>query len=369
MTPSVRITVIGAGSVGGVLAFRLARAGHDVSVIARGKHLDAIRERGLTLIDGLDSANGLDRSETIAIQASDDPAMLAKAGGTRDLIIIGLKAHSIPEMLPRLRPLLHEQTRVVAAINGVPWWYFSGQSGRYSGHRLQTLDPTGGAALALEPSRLVGCVVHFAAEVPAPGIVRHTAGKRLIFGEVLEPGLGVGTKRRGDSGAALVQEPDRDSNRLVGRLSATDISAICSAAGFTAENAQDIRMEVWTKLIGNLSFNPVSALTGLRMDGLCADPLLCDLLRTLIEEGKAVAGAMGIALTIEADARIAMARSLGAMRTSTLQDFEAGRRPELEALVGAVIELAQCYQVPVPALRQVHALVQAKARALGLYGP
>jgi 2-dehydropantoate 2-reductase len=209
--------------------------------------------------------------------------------------------------------------------------------------------------MAIDPSRLVGCIVHLSAEVPAPGVVRHTAGKRLILGEVLDPET--------DGGKAS----GHDSGRLR-RLDAADIAALCGAAGFTAEHTQDIRREVWTKLIGNLSFNPVSALTGLRMDGLCADPLVCDLLRTLIDEGKAVASAMGVAVAIDADARIAMARSLGPVRTSTLQDFEAGRPPELDALVGAVIELAQWYQVPVPALRQVHALVHAKARALGLYG-
>ena len=356
MSPPIRITVVGAGSVGGVLAFRLARAGHVVSVIARGDHLGAIQARGLTLIEGSDRPNPNDRPDTIAMQASDDPAVLARASGPSDLIIIALKAHSIPQMLPRLSPLLQDQTRVVAAINGVPWWYFNGQSGSHADRTLQTLDPEGRAALAVDPSRLVGCIVHLSAEVPAPGVVRNTAGKRLILGEVLDPE----TDGRKASG--------HDSGRQLRRLGAADIAVLCGAAGFTAEHTQDIRREVWTKLIGNLSFNPVSALTGLRMDGLCADPAICDLLRSLIDEGKAVASAMGVAVTIDADARIAMARSLGPVRTSTLQDFEAGRPPELDALVGAVIELAQWYQVPVPALRQVHALAQAKARALGLYG-
>ena len=356
MNPPIRITVIGAGSVGGVMAFRLARAGHEVSVIARGDHLGAIQARGLTLIEGSDRENPNHRPETIAMQASDDPAVLARASGPSDLIIIALKAHSIPQMLPRLSPLLKDQTRVVAAINGVPWWYFSGHGGRHAGRSLQNLDPEGRAALAIDSSRLVGCIVHLSAEVPAPGVVRHTAGKRLILGEVLDRETG-GGQASGD-----------DSRSRSRRLGAADIAVLCGDAGFTAEHTPDIRREVWTKLIGNLSFNPVSALTGLRMDGLCADPQVCELLRTLIDEGKAVASAMGVAVTIDADARIAMARSLGPVRTSTLQDFESGRPPELDALVGAVIELAQWYQVPVPALRQVYALAQAKARALGLYG-
>jgi 2-dehydropantoate 2-reductase len=226
----------------------------------------------------------------------------------------------------------------VAAINGVPWWYLSDvNDGRY----LKTLDPDGTASHALDSSRLVGCVVHLSAEVAAPGVVRHTAGNRLILGEVRE-------------------------TQPTSLLSAVGLVELFNAAGFAAEHSDDIRTDVWTKLIGNLSFNPVSALTGLRMDRLCADPAICDLLRALIEEGKAVAAAMGIPLTIDADARIAMARALGPVRTSTLQDFDAGRRPELDALVGAVIELAQWHQVPVPALRHVHALAQGRAHALGL---
>jgi len=346
MKSSIRITVVGAGSVGGLMAYRLAKSGHSVSVMARGDHLAAIQNAGLRVIEGPEalvdatpnSTNATDAS--IAMHASDDPALIAQLSGPQDLIIISLKAHSIPAMLPRLQPLLHPQTRVVAAINGVPWWYLSdADDGRY----LKTLDPDGTASQALDSSRLVGCIVHLSAEVAAPGVVRHTAGNRLILGEV-----------RGT-------QPARS-------LAATDIAVLFQSAGFAAEHSGDIRTDVWTKLIGNLSFNPVSALTGLRMDRLCSDPDICDLLRALIEEGKAVAAAMGIPLTIDADARIAMARSLGPVRTSTLQDFDAGRRPELDALVGAVIELAQWHQVPVPALRHVHALAQGRARALGLFG-
>jgi 2-dehydropantoate 2-reductase len=272
------------------------------------------------------------------MHASDDPAVIAQLSGEQDLVIISLKANSIPAMLSRLQPLLHSRTRVVAAINGVPWWYLSDvNDGRY----LKTLDPDGTASHALDSSRLVGCVVHLSAEVAAPGVVRHTAGNRLILGEVRE-------------------------TQPTSLLSAVGLVELFNAAGFAAEHSDDIRTDVWTKLIGNLSFNPVSALTGLRMDRLCADPAICDLLRALIEEGKAVAAAMGIPLTIDADARIAMARALGPVRTSTLQDFDAGRRPELDALVGAVIELAQWHQVPVPALRHVHALAQGRAHALGL---
>jgi len=322
------------------MAYRLAMAGHRVSVIARADHLTAIQNEGLRVIEGPEAVLESNSNPSVAMLASDDPTVVEQLGGAQDLIIISLKAHSIPAMLPRLQPLLHPQTRVVAAINGVPWWYLSGiEDARY----LKTLDPDGTASHALDSSRLVGCVVHLSAEVAAPGVVRHTAGNRLILGEV-----------RGTQPTPL--------------LSAVDIAALFNAAGFAAEHSDNIRADVWTKLIGNLSFNPVSALTGLRMDRLCSDPAICDLLRALIEEGKAVAAKMGISLTIDADARIAMARALGPVRTSTLQDFDAGRRPELDALVGAVIELAQWHQVPVPALRHVHALAQGRARSLGLLG-
>jgi 2-dehydropantoate 2-reductase len=322
------------------MAYRLAMAGHRVSVIARADHLTAIQNEGLRVIEGPEAVLESNSNPSIAMLASDDPTVIEQLGGAQDLIIISLKAHSIPAMLPRLQPLLHPQTRVVAAINGVPWWYLSGmEDARY----LKTLDPDGTASHALDSSRLVGCVVHLSAEVAAPGVVRHTAGNRLILGEA-----------RGTQPTPL--------------LSAVDIAALFNAAGFAAEHSDNIRADVWTKLIGNLSFNPVSALTGLRMDRLCSDPAICDLLRALIEEGKAVAAKMGISLTIDADARIAMARALGPVRTSTLQDFDAGRRPELDALVGAVIELAQWHQVPVPALRHVHALAQGRARSLGLLG-
>lgn len=338
MTIPIRITVVGAGSVGGLMAYRLAKSGHSVSVIARGDHLAAIQNNGLRVIEGPAAVVDANPNDSIVINASDDPISIARLSGAQDLIIIGLKAHSIPAMLPRLQPLLHPQTRVVAAINGVPWWYLSHvDDSRY----LKTLDPDGVAARALDASRLVGCVVHLSAEVAAPGVIRHTAGNRLILGEVL-------------------------AGPPTGSRSAADIAALFNTVGFAAEHSGEIRTDVWTKLIGNLSFNPVSALTGLRMDRLCSDPGICDLLRALIEEGKAVAAAMGISLTIDTDARIAMARSLGPVRTSTLQDFDAGRRPELDALVGAVIELAQWHQVPVPALRHVHSLAQGRARALGL---
>jgi 2-dehydropantoate 2-reductase len=347
MDSPLRITIVGAGAIGGLMAARLAQVGHCVSVIARGAHLEAMQQRGL-LLHSSEPEFGV---QTAPLLGSADPAELARDRGPQDLIVIGLKAHAIPALLPRLQPLLGPHTRVMPAINGVPWWYFS--------EPLAALDPQGQAARALEPSRILGCVVHLAAQLGAPGVVNHTAGRSLIVGEVVGPALRPGSAELlcGEGQSARAGEPT---------LGAAQVVELLQQAGFAATLSSDIRTDVWTKLIGNLSFNPVAALTGMRMDELCADPAICALLRSLIDEGKAVAAALGIKLDIAAEARIEMARALGKARISTLQDFEAGRRPELDALVGAVIELADRHQVAVPNLRQVYALARARAQTLGL---
>jgi len=337
----LKIAVVGAGAVGGLLAWRLAQAGHAVSIIARGEHLRAIQASGLRLIEGADETIG-ERGvpNRIAIAATADPGDSTTTGGVQDLVVTGLKAHALPAVLSALGPMLGPATRVIPALNGVPFWYVDGPA------TLRTVDPAGLAAISLAPGRVIGCVVHLAAEVVAPGVIRHTGGRRLIFGEAL-------------AGADLPTDA---------RWSVHQVGETFRSAGFAAEHSSDIRRDVWTKLIGNLSFNPVAAITGLRMDALCADPEICALLRLLIDEGKAVAAALGVPLQIDADARIEMARGLGGARISTLQDFEAHRQPELGALVGAVIELADRHGVSVPMLRQVYTLAVARARALGLPG-
>ena len=222
--------------------------------------------------------------------------------------------------------------------NGLPWWYFYRSGGPYEGMRLRSLDPGGTMDAALDCARVIGCVVHLAAEVVQPGRVQHTAGRRLIVGE-----------------------PDgSDSPRL------RRIQAALQAADFDCEASGRIRRDIWTKLIGNLSFNPVAALTGYRMDQICNDAEVLDVIREVLREGIEVAGRLDVEIGITVDQRIEVARQLGAARISMLQDLEQRRPLELAAIVGVVIELAELTRVPVPSARVLHALVQARARALGI---
>lgn len=325
----MRVAIVGAGSIGAVLGARLAASGHSVVLVARGAHLDALRTRGLTLVDHVGSASG-----TYRLAASDDPGDF----GAQDLVIIGLKAHAIPAMLPRMRPLVDSDTVVVPAINGLPWWYFDKHGGPLDGLTLRSLDPDDSMNAALDASHIVGCVVHVAAEVRAPGEVHHTGGRRLILGEL-------------------------------DRATSDRLHAVCDAldeAGFETVRSTHIRLDVWTKLIGNLSFNPIAALTGYLMNQIVADEGVLDVIRAMMIEGMQVAERVGIRIAMTPDQRIDLARQLGAAKISMLQDLEQRRRMELGAIVESVIELAGHVGVEVPAIRHVHALAQARARALGI---
>jgi 2-dehydropantoate 2-reductase len=325
----MKVAIVGAGSIGAVIGAKLAAAGQEVVLIARGAHLAAVRARGLTLVDHVDRHSGSYR-----LPASDSPADF----GAQDLVVIGLKAHAIGAMLPRMQPLVAAGTVVVPAINGLPWWYFHRAGGALDGASLRTLDPDGTMFTALDPDRILGCVVHIAAEVRALGEVHHTSGRRLILGE--------------PAGAV--------SQRLQTVCSALD------AAGFEAVRSADIRLDVWTKLIGNLSFNPIAALTGYLMNQIVADEGVLDVIRDMIVEGMAVARHYGVQVPMTPDQRIDIARQLGAAKISMLQDLEQRRRLELDAIVGSVIELAGRAGIPVPTIRHVHALAVARARALGI---
>ena len=325
----MKVAIVGAGAIGGVLGGRLAARGHEVALVARGEHLAAIRRDGLRLVDHVGDASGSYR-----LAASDEPADF----GAQDLVLIALKAQAIGAMLPRLRTLLKKETIVVPAINGLPWWYFYREAGPHEGRRLRTFDPDGAMFADLDCRHLLGCVVHVAAEVRAPGEVHHTGGRRLILGE-----------------------PD---NSASGRL-----QRVCAAledAGLQAQPSQRIRLDVWIKLLGNLSFNPVAALTGYLMNQICADEDVLDVIRPMMREGMAVSAHYGYPMPMTPDERIDMARQLGAAKISMLQDIERGRPLELAPVVGAVIELADLAGLPVPTIRMVHALARARARALGL---
>jgi 2-dehydropantoate 2-reductase len=319
----MKFCIVGAGAIGGLLGARLAAARHAVSLVARGAHLAAIRNEGLAIKDGA----GLQR---YALPASDEPAQF----GPQDAVVVALKAYSIGPMLPRLAPLLTPDTAVITAINGIPWWYFCGAGGRFDGSSVECLDPDGAMVRALDPRHLVGCVVHGSAELVAPGVVHHTSGDTFILGEI--------------------------DGRMTARVGA--IAGAIAAAGLRAPVTSRIRDDVWTKLVGNTSYNPVAALTGALVSDINANPALIALIRTMMLEGIAVAEALGCRMTVSLDERFALARKLGAVKVSMLQDLERGRPLEIDAIVTAVSELGRKVGVPTPTIDGVEALVRERAR-------
>jgi 2-dehydropantoate 2-reductase len=321
----MRICVVGAGAVGGVIGAGFARAGHEVFLVARGAHLEAIRGRGLTLISG-------GKPEVHALRASSEPADFA----VQDAVFVCLKTHSIAAMLPRLRTLVGPDTMVIPAINGLPWWYFYKEGGRFDGQPVACLDPAGTLFGALDPRHILGCVVHAAAEVPEPGVVRHTAGRVFLIGE-----------------------PDRTRSARAERL----VSAM-NAAGFEAKQAEDIRVEIWIKLIGNLSYNPVAALALAHMNDIHGSGPLLALIRTMMEEAMRVAEAYGVRIPMTVDERIAVAKQLAGAKISMHQDVEKRRPLETDAIIGAVVELARKAGIATPLIDAVYALIAERAKHL-----
>jgi 2-dehydropantoate 2-reductase len=321
----VKICVVGAGAVGGMTGAWLARAGHEVSLIARGDHLEAIRANGLTLLEQ-------GRRGSLRLPASENPADF----GVQDAVFLCLKTPSIAAMLPRLKPLLAPDTTVIPAINGLPWWYFYKEGGSLEGRPVDCLDPGGAMLSALDPKRILGCVVHAAAQVTGPGVVSHTAGRLFILGE-----------------------PDRSMSARAARL-----AAAMNAAGFEARVAADIRIEIWTKLVGNLSYNPVAALALAHMDDIHGNEALLALIRTLMEEAMRVAAAYGARVPMTVEERIGIARKLAGAKISMHQDIERRRPLETEAIVGAVTELARKAGIATPMIDAVHALIAERARHL-----
>ena len=319
----MRVCIVGAGSVGGVLGARLAAAGHTVSLVARGEHLAAIRGEGL----GVKDADGVQR---FRLAVSADPGDF----GPQDAVFVALKAYSIGPMLPRLGALLTPDTAVITAINGIPWWYFCRAGGRFDGARVECLDPDGAMIRALDPKHLVGCVVHASAEVIAPGLVHHTSGRTFILGEL--------------------------DGAMTPRLRA--IGAAIDGAGLEARLSERIRDDVWTKLIGNTSFNPVAALTGALMSEINANPALIALIRRMMVEAMEVAAALGARINVSIDERLGLARKLGAAKVSMHQDIEKGRPLEVDAIVAAVGELGRKCGVATPTIDGVEALIRERSR-------
>lgn len=326
----MKFCVVGAGAIGGVLAARLARAGFETSVIARGAHLESMRDRGLTLKSGGDSVN-------VKVRAFEDPAALAAEAGRQEVIFIALKAHQIAAMLPRLAPLIEPESVVVPAINGVPWWYFFREGGRFDGAPVSSLDPQGALLAALDPHHIIGCVVHAAGEVTAPGEVTWNGQKTFVLGE-----------------------PDGSLSRRLNCL-----ADAMRLAGLEPKVTARIRDEVWMKLIGNAPFNPVAALTRARMDRICANPALIGFIRAVMEEMVRVADAYGIRQLVSIDERLDIARSIGPVKISMHQDLDLGRALEVEAIIGAFIELARKVDVAAPLAGALHGMIDELARNVG----
>ena len=322
----MRLCVFGAGAIGGYLAVRLANAGEEVSVVARGPHLAAIKEHGLRLrIDG--------EEERAEVRATDDASEL----GPQDYVVVTLKAHSVPGVVDAMAPLFGPDTCFVTAMNGVPYWYFHGLEGQEP-RRVEAVDPGGRVSDAIPMEKALGCVVYPACEVPEPGVVEHMSGDRFTLGEP--------DGSKSDRAQAL-------SKALIG-------------AGFKAPVRPRIRDEIWVKLWGNLAFNPLSALTHQTLDVLSTQDDLRAVARAMMVEGQAVGEALGVKFSIDVDKRIEGAAKVGAHKTSMLQDLERGRPMEIDALVAAVSELGVAAEVPTPTVDTVLALVRARAAAAGL---
>jgi 2-dehydropantoate 2-reductase len=324
----MRIAIFGAGAIGGLMAVRLARAGIDVTVVARGPHLAAMQANGITLHTG---------GETLAAR----PRCVADAGeaGIQDYVVVTLKAHSLPAAAPQIARMMSSGSALVTGINGVPYWYFHGHDSDYRDRNVESVDPGGIVSRILPPACAIGCVVYPAAEVIEPGIIEHTYGDRFTLGE--------------------------PANARTARIEALSTALI--AAGFKAPIRPRIRDEIWVKLWGNMAFNPVSALTGATLLRLTQEPELRTQIRTMMLEGRAVAEALGVKFGIDVDRRIEGAAEVGEHKTSMLQDLERGRPMEIDALLGAVVELGDLVGQEMPTSRTVLALVRERARQSGCY--
>ena len=323
----MKIAVVGAGAIGGYLGAKLAIAGEDVTFIARNKNLAAINAHGFRLV--LEDGSEQHAPTARAVQ------QMAEAG-PQDAVLLTVKAHQVRDLLPDLRQLFGPETMVVTMINGVPWWYFHKLAGPYEGRTLQSVDPDGLLAQRIEPERVIGSVVYPAAELVAPGVVKVIEGNRFTLGE-----------------------PDGSRSPRIEALSQAMIRA-----GFKSPVSKDIRGEIWVKLWGNLSFNPISALTHATLQDICRFPLSRELAARMMGEAQAVGQKLGVEFKISLDKRIAGAEAVGAHKTSMLQDVENGRALELEALVGSVVELGRITDTPTPTIDAIYAAASLLGKTL-----
>lgn len=323
----MKFAVVGAGAIGGYLGAKLALAGEDVTFIARNQNLAAINARGFKLI--LEDGREQHAATVRAVQA------MAEAG-PQDAVLLTVKAHQVKDLLPELRALFGPATLVVTMINGLPWWYFHKLAGPHEGRQLESVDPGGVIARHIEPERVIGSVVYPAAELVEPGVVKVIEGNRFTLGE-----------------------PDGSRSPRIEALAQALIKA-----GFKAPVSKDIRGEIWVKLWGNLSFNPISALTHATLQDICCDPGTRELAANMMREAQTLAEKLGVEFKVSLDKRIAGAEAVGAHKTSMLQDVEAGRALELEALVGSVRELGRITGTPTPTIDAVYALARLLDKTL-----
>jgi 2-dehydropantoate 2-reductase len=327
----MKIAVVGAGAIGAYVGAALHRGGADVHLIARGKHLQAMRDNGVTVL----SPRGDFHAHPYA---TDDPAQI----GPVDIVFLGLKAYSYADAGPLISPLLASHTGVVAAQNGIPWWYFHGMPGRYEGRRVEAVDPGGAVSAVIPPQHAVGCVVYCSTEIESPGVIRHIEGTRYSIGE-----------------------PDGSISERC-----TAFSQAMIAGGLKCPVEKDIRSDIWLKLMGNVAFNPISVLTGATMGEIAAHPGTRDLVLAMMHETAEIASRLGSPPKISVERRFEGAASVGGHKTSMLMDYEAGKPLETDVLLAAPAELARLVGAPAPNLQTVHALIDLLTRqaAHGLHG-
>jgi 2-dehydropantoate 2-reductase len=326
----MKICIVGLGAIGGFVAHRLVEGGLRVSALARGATLAAVRERGLVLHE----ANDPERGRAVPLRASDDAASL----GPQDLVVLAVKTTALASIPASIAPLLGPKTAVLSAMNGVPWWFFHGLDERWRGTRLAATDPDGALHAAIGASRVVGCVVHMAASCPAPGVVRQAFGDRFIVGE---PG--------GD-----------DSSRLAA------IADVLHVGRLQVETSSHIERDVWLKLWGNMTMNPVSALTGATLDRILDDPLVRRFVSDAMVEAAGIGERLGLPISMTPEERHVITRKLGAVRTSMLQDVEAARPIELDALIGSVAEMGRLVGVDTPNIDALLGLTRLFGRVRSL---
>jgi len=311
----MRFLIAGAGAIGAYIGARIARAGFEVTLFARGPHLRAMQEHGVKV-----------KSSEGDFVAHPTIASSLEEVGAVDVVFLGVKAHGLPGLAPQLKPVLGADTTIVSTQNGIPWWYFQGFGGDWEGLRLERVDPGGVISAAIAPRRVVGSIVYFSTEITSPGVIQHIEGNRISIGE-----------------------PDGSRSERCRRIAEALI-----ASGLRCPITARLRHEIWVKVLGNASLNPVSALTRATIVQMVRDPGVCSVIRNIMQEVEAVSHKLGMELPVSIDQRIAGAEKVGEHKTSMLQDLEAGRPMELEALVGAVVELGERVGLPMSCTRTVY---------------